>query len=199
MSDKRAIVLVVVVAFAGIFGASQAGMFALMDANPTTAATTMRYLGHVTAVVSDSNGNIKAYFQTDNLIVDHGRSCTADLVFGTNFRGSDCTIVDRMAIGSSINNAVGARNFTLGLETANGKEGPIALSDLFAATGDAPNDDVMFTLSNTFDILAADNNESISETGLFDVNNNMFARTLIGPFPVVTDDKITVNWDFIID
>jgi len=72
LSDKRAIVLVVIVAFAGIFGASQAEMFALMDANPTTAATTMRYLGHVTAVVSDSNGNIKAYFQTNNRQRDRG-------------------------------------------------------------------------------------------------------------------------------
>ena len=197
MSDKRAIVLVVVVAFVGIFGASQAEMFALMDANPTTAATTMRYLGHVTAVVSDSNGNIKSYFQTDNLIVDHGRSCTADLVFGTSLRGSACSIVDRMAIGSS-STTVDATDSNLFDKTTNLDEGPITLSDLFAATGDPPNDDVMFTLSNTFDILLADNGESISETGLFDNNNNMFARSLIGPFPVVTDDKITVNWDFII-
>ena len=197
MSDKRAIALVVVVAFAGIFGASQAGIFALTDENPTT--TTMRYLGHVTAVVYDSNGNIKSYFQTDNIIVDHGRSCTADLVFGTNFRGFDCTIVDRMAIGSSINNAVGARNSTLGDETDNGKKGPIALTDLIAATDDAPLDDVMFTLSNTFIILEADKDKSISEAGLFDDKDNMFARSLIGPFPVTTDDKITVNWDFIID
>jgi len=197
LSDKRAIVLVVVVAFAGIFGASQAGMFALMDANPTTAATTMRYLGHVTTVVSDSNGNIKAYFQTDNIIVDHGRSCATDLVFGTSLRGSVCSIVDRMAIGGS-STPVDATDSNLFDKTTNLNEGPIALSDLIAATGDAPLNDVMFTLSNTFDILAADNNESISETGLFDFNNNMFARTLIGPFPVVTDDKITVNWDFII-
>jgi len=198
MGDKRAIALVVVVAFAGIFGASQAGMFALMDANPTTAVTTMRYLGHVTAVVYDSNGNIKSYFQTDNLIVDHGRSCTADLVFGTSLRGSACTIVDRMAIGSS-STAVDATDSDLFDKTTNLNKGPIALTDLFAATGDAPNDDVMFTLSNTFVIDALDSGESIREAGLFDSSGNMFARSLIGPFPVFTDDKITVKWKFIVD
>ncbi len=188
----------VVVAFVGIFGASQAGMFALMDANPTTATTTMRYLGHVTAVVSDSNGNIKAYFQTDNLIVDHGRSCTADLVFGTSLRGFTCTIVNVMAIGSS-STPVDATDDDLVDKTTNGNVGSIALTDLFEATGDPPNDDVMFTLSNTFIIDALDSGKSIGEAGLFDSGGNMFARTLIGPFPVTTDDKITVNWDFIID
>ena len=197
MSDKRVIALVVVVAFAGIFGASQAGIFALTDANPTT-ATTMRYLGHVTAVVSDSNGNIKSYFQTDNIIVDDGRNCATDLVFGTSFHTTTCTIVDKMAIGSS-STAVGVSESTLVDETTNGKES-IASSGISAATGvDPPDDDVMFTLSNTFTILVGDNDESIGETGLFDSGGNMFARALIGPFPVTTDDLITVNWDFTID
>jgi len=187
----------VVVAFAGIFGASQAGMFALTDANPTT-ATTMRYLGHVTAVVSDSNGNIKSYFQTDNIIVDDGRNCAVDRVFGTNFRGSACTIVNKMAIGSS-STAVVATDSILVDETENVKEGTTS-SGVSAATGvNPPADDVMFTLSSTFTILLLDSGESISETGLFDSEDNMFARALIGPFPVTTGDIITVNWDFTID
>ena len=191
----------VIVAFAGIFGASQAGMFGasqagmftLTDANPTT--TTMRYLGHVTAVVSDSNGNIKSYFQTDNIVMDNGKNCATDLVFGTNFRGFVCTIVNKMAIGSS-GAPVVATNSILVDETLNGKEAT-ASSGVSAAT--APDDEVNFTLSSTFTILLLDSGKSISETGLFDSNENMFARALIGPFPVTTGDLITVNWELAVD
>ena len=199
MSDKRAIIaLVVVVAFAGIFGASQAGMFALTDANLTTTTATMRYLGHVTAVVYDPNGNIKSYFQTDNLVVDDGRNCATDLVFGTSFHTSSCTIVDKMAIGKSSTPVDPETDTALGSEAANGKES-VTISDLVAATGTGLLDDVMFTLSNTFIILVADSGTSIGETGLFDSSGNLFARTLIGPIGVTTGDSITVNWEFILD
>jgi len=200
MSDRRAEYAVgVVIVLVGIFGVSQAvGMFALTDANLTTATTTMRYLGHVTAVVYDSNGNIKSYFQTDNLVVDSGRNCATDLVFNTTFHTSTCTIVDKMAIGKS-SAAVDATNTDLFLKTANLNEDS-TLSNIVAAISDDDNlDDVMFTMSKSFTILVADTGSSISETGLFDDEGNMFARTLIGPIGVTTGDTITVNWDFILD
>ena len=196
MSDKRAIVLVVVVVFAGIFGASQAGMFALMDANPTTAATTMRYLGHVTTVVSDSNGNIKAYFQTDNEVVNSGRNCATNLVFGTTIGGSPaCTFVDRMAIGTS-SASLDIKKTALVDETDNGKTTALTATVITVALGGVH---PVFEYTNTFDIQSGDNGESVGETGLFDSADHMFARTLIGPVPVQTDDKITVTWTLIID
>jgi len=199
MSDKRVEYAVgVVIVLVGIFGASQAGMFALMDENLTTATTTMRYIGHVTAVVYDSNGNIKSYFQTDNIIVDDGRNCSTDLVFNTSFHTSTCTIVDKMAIGKS-SAAVDATNTNLFSKTLNVNE-DTTLTDVVAASGETSLlDDVMFKLNNTFIILSGDSGQSIRETGLFDSEGNMFARTLIGPIGVTTGDKITVNWELVID
>lgn len=199
MSDKRVEYAVgVVIVLVGIFGASQAGMFALMDENLTTATTTMRYSGHVTAVVYDSNGNIKSYFQTDNIIVDDGRNCSTDLVFNTSFHTSTCTIVDKMAIGKS-GAAVDATNTNLFSKTLNVNE-DTTLTDVVPASGETSLlDDVMFKLNNTFIILSGDSGQSISETGLFDSEGNMFARTLIGPIGVTTGDKITVNWELVID
>jgi len=194
MSDKRAIALVVVVAFAGIFGASQAGMFALMDANLTTATTTMRYLGHVTAVVYDSNGNIKSYFQTDNKVVNSGRNCASDLVFDTGI-DTDCEFVDRMAIGKATT-SVFATDTDLGDKTSNGNEGPLIPT---STTVGKKGNDALLTYTNTFEIKLADSPLTIAETGLFDVNNNMFARSDLGPIPVTTGDKITVAWNVIID
>ena len=184
----------VVVAFAGIFGASQAEMFALMDANPTTAATTMRYLGHVTAVVSDSNGNIKSYFQTDNEVVNSGRNCATNLVFGTTI-GTTCTTVDRMAIGTS-SASLDIKKTALVDETDNGKTTALTATVITVALGGVH---PVFEYTNTFTIQSGDNGKSVGETGLFDSANHMFARTLIGPVPVQTDDKITVTWELIID
>ena len=195
MSDRRAIIaLVVVVAFAGIFGASQAGMFALMDANLTTTTTTMRYSGHVTAVVYDPNGNIKSYFQTDNKVVNSGRNCASDLVFGTGI-DEDCEFVDRMAIGRG-DASVFVTDTDLGDKTSNGNEGPLT------PTSTTPGDkgkDALLTYTNTFEILPADSPLTIEETGLFDSANNMFARSPIGPIPVTTGDKITIEWNIVID
>ena len=130
--------------------------------------------------------------------MDDGRNCATDLVFGTTFHTSTCTIFDKMAIGKS-GATVDATNTNLFLKTANLDEGS-TLSNIVAATSDDDNlDDVMFTMSNTFEILVADTGSSISETGLFDSEGNMFARTLIGPVGVTTGDKITINWDFILD
>ena len=193
MSDKRAIALVVVVAFAGIFGASQAGIFALTDENPTT-TTTMRYLGHVTAVFSDSNGNIKSYFQTDNEVVNSGRNCATNLVFGTTI-GTTCTFVDRMAIGTS-STSLDIKLTALVDETDNGKSIALTPTIITPAEGGVH---PVFEYTNTFDIQSGDNGKSVSETGLFDSADHMFSRTLIGPVPVTTDDKITVTWTLIID
>jgi len=189
MSDKRAIIaLVVVVAFAGIFGASQAGMFALTDANPTT-ATTMRYLGHVTAVVSDSNGNIKSYFQTDNKVVNDGRNCATRLIFGISVGASDCAVVRFMAIGSDT--TVSITDSVLGGKTDNGNVGPLTASFTDPASG---GDNAVLEYTNTFEIDEEDTVESIGVTGLFDANNNMFGKSTIGPIPVTPGDKLDIEW-----
>jgi len=198
MSDKRAIIaLVVVVAFAGIFGASQAGMFALMDANLTTSTTTMRYMGHVTAVVYDSNGNIKSYFQTDNKVVNSGRNCAADLVFGIGIV-EDCEFVDRMAIGSNAISIASTNTDLLG-KTTNGNVGPLTPTSITPAGSVLPGDDAVLEYTNTFEILLADSPLTIRETGLFDSANNMFARSGLGPIPVTAGDKITVEWNITVD
>ena len=188
MSDKRVIALVVVVAFAGIFGASQAGIFALTDANPTT-ATTMRYLGHVTAVVSDSNGNIKSYFQTDNVVVNDGRNCAARLIFGISVGATDCEVVRFMAIGSAT--GVSTADSVLGGETLNGKEGPLTTTFTVPASG---GDNAILEYTNTFEILEGDTVVSIGVTGLFDIKDNMFAKSTIGPISVTTGDELTIEW-----
>ena len=199
MSDRRVkYIILASVIFVGIVGISQGqGLFELMDVNhiaPTT--TSFGYLGHVSAVLKDSDGNIQGYYQADNLIMDRGTNCASDLVLGTVFVGGPCSFVERMAIGSS-STAVDPIQTDLLDRTTNGYE-LATLTDISPTSGANVSPD--FVLQHTFTILAADDGEAIGETGLFDSDSNIFARTLIGPFSMVsTGSQVEIIWTLHID
>lgn len=74
-------------------------------------------LGHVQYKVLDNNGDVKAYMQNDNVVVQDGSTCSADRIFGTT--STECNITssfDRIAIGNGTIPdplAVGITNRTL--------------------------------------------------------------------------------------
>ena len=47
-------------------------------------------LGHVEYTKMNSDGQIIAYLQSDNTVVDDGKDCTSRLLFGTGVDGSNC-------------------------------------------------------------------------------------------------------------
>ena len=200
MSDRRVkYIILASVIFVGIVGISQGqGLFELMDVNhiaPTT--TSFGYLGHVSAVLKDSDGNIKAYIQADNTVVNRGRDCAADLVFDTGIL-EDCGLVKFISIGSSTASIL-PLNTALGDETTNGKTDLLVTDITVTMTGISGNDATL-DYQKTFTILVGDSGETIGETGLFDADDNMFARAVfIPPIPVTTDDKITLQWELTVD
>jgi len=201
MSDKRATyVILASIIFVGIVGVSQGqGLFELNDVNPFTPTTSFGYLGHVTAILKDSDGNIQGYFQTDNDIMDRGLNCASDLVFDTTFVSATCNIVRFIAIGSSTE-ALDAIDTNLFDKTTNGN----VLATLTATfSSETFNFSPDLILENTFTILAADAGV-IAEAGLFDSSTesiaNMFARTLIGPFTMVSEgSQVEVVWTIHVD
>src|SRR5579872_7042334 len=46
------------------------------------------FMGHLTFVVKDKDGNIKAYRQSDNTITDNGKNCAPVVLFGATSPGS---------------------------------------------------------------------------------------------------------------
>ena len=194
MSDRRAkYIILASIIFVGIVGISQGqGLFELNDVNPITSTTSLAPLGHVTVFLKDSDGNIQGYYQTDNAITDDGANCASDLVLGTTFDpGNDCDFVNRIAIGSS-STAFDPLQSDLIDKTTNGN----LVATLTGVVGTSTtNESPDFILERTFTILLADDNEAIGETGLFDANGNMFARTLIGPFTMVSENSLVqVIW-----
>jgi len=74
----------VVAVAAGLFGAYGIPDFSQTE---TSSFASAYILGHVTYTVTDENGNIKAYRQLDNIIVDQGEDCAATLLFTNVTRG----------------------------------------------------------------------------------------------------------------
>lgn len=83
-----------------LIGALVVGMagFISLDAFSETSFVTMKVasdahetgqmLGHVTYELRGADGNIKNYFQSDNVIVDIGTDCAAQVIFDTTDDGS---------------------------------------------------------------------------------------------------------------
>ena len=69
--------------FLGIVAISSGGALAVMQNTqaPSSQAESSSILGHVQFVLTDADGNVKAYRQTDNLVVTEGRNTIADLAF----------------------------------------------------------------------------------------------------------------------
>ncbi len=67
---------------AGLFGSGLLGI-SITKADKTDLGTTGLFTGHVTTIVRDSQGNIKEYRQSDNLIVNQGENCALKLLFQT--------------------------------------------------------------------------------------------------------------------
>jgi len=201
MSDRRVkYIILASIIFVGIVGISQGqGLFELNDVNPIIPMP-VGYSGHVTVFLKDPDGNIQGYYQGDNLVLDRGVNCGSDIVFDTDFVSATCSFVKFMGIGSSTV-AVDGMETDLLDKTANGNELAF-LSNTVASV--LPGSSADLVLSNTFFITPADNGEAIGEAGLFDSSEtgtaNIFARTLIGPFTMVTTgSQVTVIWTIHVD
>lgn len=145
--------------------------------------------GHLTATLYDEDGNVKAYRQTDNRIVDTGLDVLADLVFGTTLTTTP-SVIDIMAIGVSGTASAAAQTDLLD-RTGLGTCTNATVAFLEGATGAG--------LVNVTDTVSFQGslgcNAGIQEAGLFDANNgNMFARQSFGVITVGGSDQLDITW-----
>jgi len=187
---------------------SSGGMFALGQELESTNATPLResggIVGHVTAVVTDNDGNVKQYMQTDNIILDMGKNAIIDEVFGLTTASAFGT-ADFVHIGLGALNATavaetdGQTSFTA--EDINcPKEDATAgggNSLGLTATAGAPvlNYQVVFDGSVTncdtqFGRAGLTNNAAFATGDIIAVTNFGTSVTLS------TTDTLTLDWDF---
>ncbi len=94
------------------------------------------FLGHVTLVHKDAQGNVLNYIQTDNIVSNEGKDCALELIFGTHASatcpaGTATEKFDKIALfsGQSFAHDVNATD-TFGLDTVD-----LVNSGLVSATG----------------------------------------------------------------
>lgn len=152
--------------------------------------------GHFTLSVYDEFGNLKAYAESDNTVVDVGIDCIGDLVFGTSL-GAGCTTFDYLHIG---NGTTGPTSADTTLDVP--KDGSCArIQDPTVAGNSATPGEITVTIEVTFD--GSDcSDPAIGEAAVFDAltSGNMMARALISPTVAVTTlDTLTVTYNIVIE
>ena len=176
----------------GLMGTS--GVFSMPNSVATSESNTDggKLLGHLTVTVKDPQGNIKAYRQMDNTVVNTGKICTIAAAFGTP--ASSCAVAPGgfQYIGVGIGATSEQTSQTqLTTEQVRNARSTVTTVNATGATG------AQVVQSATFGF--GTNNLSIQESGIFDNANigsgHMFSRKLISPTVNVNiGDTLTVTW-----
>ncbi len=169
------------------------GFTTVSQANKLTESPFM--LGHIELIAKDNNGNIKAYRQTDNLVVNTGKSCAAVHIFGvpangtaTACGGQTAAAFNAIGIGTATA-AVAAGDTALGAQS--GSRATNGTFTLINATANAP----YYSLQTTFRPGAS----TIAESGIFDqvatgAGSHMFAHQTFTGIALGATDTLTVTW-----
>lgn len=204
---------------AGLFGANVSGMIFHNTIQSQPAANAL-FTGHVETVVKDSQGNVKEYRQSDNVITNTGETCAARLLFnlenvGSNgggpassvCRGALTASFTTIGLGSGSTGANGtqtalATEYTsFGLDRAGGASKTVTFTNattggpsatVFAAT-DAAQVVIQSTFTNTDTV-----SHNVAESGLFNstapATSGMFARQTFSAISMAPQDQLTVKW-----
>jgi len=156
--------------------------------------------GHVEVVVTDEEGNIKAYRQSDNAIVENGMDLLAKRLF-SGITGTTSTDASLTHMGIGTGGETGAASTQTALVTPITDCARVAAS--FSTTGKTSAGGfatIPVSATATFDA-SADNDcatSSIDEAGLFNAltSGNMFSRNTFSAVTLSTSDSLAVTWTF---
>tara|TARA_Y100000590_G_scaffold122564_1_gene140317 strand:- start:9125 stop:9790 length:666 start_codon:yes stop_codon:yes gene_type:complete len=214
VSTITALVAALAVTSGGL-GLSLTGVFDENDALITSNSVNGLMMGHLTVEAHNEAGELVAYRQTDNEVVDDGEQCILKMLFATTDgvagRGGygdssspgACTGVltgawDVIAIGTDTT-AASDTQVLLGNETSSsgGLERAMATTKTWSNGTGA--DATKIQLSKTF-TNNSPNAHTIAESGLFNSTTNdangMLARQQFTGVALSNGDSITITWTF---
>ena len=174
------------------------GAYALVQSNQPASemhADGMKTMGHVALVVYGPDGAIKAYRQTDNLVVSNGDNATVNQMFGVS-RTTTGTVgtFKAVAVGTGTSGP-----FTT--DTALGTQvGHKVIATTSIATATRGN--VVLTANFAAGKITNSSNQNISEAGIFDNSaanpnsnsTNMFARQTFSSISIGSSDTLQITW-----
>lgn len=206
---KNTITIVVVAAIVAVGAGFLGFSFASNQSIPSQAFVTSALMnGHIQLVVTDPDGHIKGYRQTDNAITTRAENCVAKLLF----KGPSTGAVAGNTYGcqGAINNpfsfiAVGTGG-TAETNTLTDLTTELASSGLTRAlgtvtianstTGGTGSSNAAVTITKAFSVTGS---QTVTEAGLFNETaasgtDSMFARKLFTGVSVANGDTLTVTW-----
>ena len=221
ISTTVALVAALAVTSGGL-GLSLTGIFDDNGVKPTSNTANGLMMGHLTVEAFNENGEMIAYRQTDNEVVDDGEQCILKLLFATSYtnqtgRGEytstgDCTGAltqawDVIAIGTDNDNnpydsstaSVIDKLVRLGNETSssNGLERGTATTKTW--TNGTADTTTKIVMSKTF-TSDSPRAHAIGESGLFNCTttggSGMLARQTFTDVSLSDGDSITITWTF---
>lgn len=181
------------------------GSLKLQDNTPASTMDGGSITGHIEIIHTDKDGNIRAYMQTDNAIVNDGRNCTAAVLFGYNTGCTDTTPGPYNVIGVGNGTALSGSTSQLLL---NGEITGDGLSRVAGTLGTFTNatansDPAVQRISTVFTYSGSQGSNPINQAGLFNGTGSPTSTFALKNFPSTvnmnTNDQLTVNWDITID
>jgi len=201
-----------------LIGAIVAGIagFASLDATSATSLMTIQgtdihetgqMIGHVTYEVRGMDGQIKHYFQSDNVITNKGKDCAAVAIFGTGVP-TDCEnpgIFAYIAIGNSTDAIEPPPVGEIALDTSADNGGEMDRSGLIVADiapATVGGTVVSIATATPFEFKYLGSPTKVTQSGLFDdgadESGNMFSIRNISPgtggLEVTNADTLSVTW-----
>lgn len=178
------------------------GVFAVaQEMEPTTSglATQAGIYGHVTAVLTDSDGNVKQYIQTDNAILQEAKGALIEDLFGVAAAGDPANDYTFVSLGTNATAHVeddSAGAFTETSPLCPREDAGVSAGSSIATTKTAG----QLELNIQVQFLGADANcaVTVDEAALFDASTagNMFALTkLTSQVVLASGDTLTLDWD----
>ncbi len=186
-------IVAIAVGMVGINGVN-ANIFGVADTPKSTSDEKTSLLGHIIVTVRDPEGNIKAYRQTDNLMTDKGRNCSANLLFGTGFGNCTTPLAFQYIAVTNSSFTPAAGDTTLTGEQTNG--GMARAQGSVSANQVANGGSAIAQIAKTFTYTGT-GSRTVSAAGLFDASSggNMFAEKAFGSSVTLnTNDQLTVQW-----
>lgn len=149
-------------------------------------------LGHIELVLTDENGNIKAYRQTDNLVVNKGVYMTSDKLFGTSLvGGATSAAFNNVGIGTGTTSATSG-DTNVQTQLSNRKTGAVT-----SVTGSSTGAQIQ-AFFGAGKLKNGSGTTAVTEAGLFDTfvngTGNLYARQTFTAINAGSSDSLTVTW-----
>ena len=207
MQDRKmlTISLCSLAVISGAFGLSVTGVFD-NDDKPIISSIVKNggmMMGHAVIEAYDSQGNLKAFRETDNEVVDKGEQCVLKMFFGASGPAAAGTTVctggttgawNVIAIGT---NSSSANDHNTGLHAEEDGDLARGVATTQTWTNGTGATTTKIQLSKTF---TSDSTTTITESGLFNSTTTstggMLARQTFSGVALSIGDSITVTWTF---